>query len=120
MICSVCKASRGPPTVPLLLRTNPHYGIAANYLNGMGLGSSARTRASPRRVLDFGNRVTEELPGTQGRFVVGVRGEGHGPVVQRGAVTSQNRLDGRVTSGCFSPAGHAQATQATATGTLGR
>lgn len=98
--------------VLLLRTTNPHYGIAANYLNGMGLGSLVgQDLGITARVLDFGNRVTEDTS-TQGRFVVGVRGEVMDQWYNVALVTSQNRLDGRVTSGYFSQLGYAQATQA--------
>ncbi|HMO47885.1 MAG TPA: TonB-dependent receptor [Rubrivivax sp.] len=98
--------------VLLLRTTNPNYGIAANYLNSVGLGQLVGSDLGiTARVFDFGNRITEDTS-TQSRVVVGVRGELMEQFYNVALVTGQNRLDGQVTSGYFSQLGYAQATQA--------
>jgi iron complex outermembrane recepter protein len=97
--------------VLLLRTTNPNYGLAANYLNSIGLGSLVGSDLGiTARVFDFGNRVTEDTS-TQGRFVVGVRGDVMDQSYNVAFSASQNKLDGKVTSGYFSQLGYAQATQ---------
>jgi iron complex outermembrane receptor protein len=106
-------APGAPDRVLLLRTTNPNYGFARDYLlatpglealAGQDLGITAR-------VQDFGNRINRDTS-TQGRFVLGVRGEVMDQSYNVALMTSQNKLDGQVTSGYFSQLGYAQATQA--------
>jgi iron complex outermembrane recepter protein len=97
--------------VLLLRTTNPNYGLAADYLNSVGLGSLVGNDLGiTARVFDFGNRISEDTS-TQGRFVAGVRGDFMQQYYNVGFTASQNKLDGKVTSGYFSQLGYAQATQ---------
>ncbi len=97
--------------VLLLRTTNPNYGLAANYLNSIGLGSLVGSDLGiTARVFDFGNRVTEDTS-TQARLVAGVRGDVMEQSYNVAFTASQNKLDGKVKSGYFSQLGYAQATQ---------
>jgi iron complex outermembrane recepter protein len=99
--------------VLLLRTTNPNYGLAANYLNSYPelAGLVGRDLGITARVQDFGPRINEDTS-TQGRLVVGVRGDVMEQSYNVALVASQNKLDGKVTSGYFSQLGYAQATQA--------
>jgi iron complex outermembrane recepter protein len=97
--------------VLLLRTTNPNHQLAADYLNSIGLGVLANQDLGiTARVQDFGNRVTRDTS-TQGRLVVGIRGEVMDQSYNVALMTSQNKLNGQVTSGYFSQLGYAQATQ---------
>ncbi len=97
--------------VLLLRTTNPNYGQAASYLNSIGLGGLVGNDLGiTARVFDFGNRVVEDTS-TQSRVVAGVRGEVMEQSYNVAFTASQNKLEGKVTSGYFSQLGYAQATQ---------
>ncbi len=98
--------------VLLMRTTNPNYGIAANYLNAVGLGQLVgQDLGITARVFDFGPR-TQSDTNTQTRLVGGVRGEFLSQSYNVAIATNQSKLDGTVTDGYFSQLGFAKATQA--------
>ncbi len=105
-------AANGIDPVLLLRPSNPNYGIAADYLNSVGLGQFVgQDLGITARTQDFGQRITSDTS-TQSRLVVGVRGEVFDQSYTVAVATNQSRLEGQVNGGFFSTTGYAQATQA--------
>ena len=102
----------GVDQVLLLRTTNPAYGLAANYLNSVGLGGLVgQDLGITSRVWDFGPRVDENIA-TQTRLVGGVRGDWLEQSYNVAVGYSESRLEAKVADGYFSMSGFAAATQA--------
>jgi iron complex outermembrane receptor protein len=103
--------SQGVDKVLLLRPGSSGYGMAADYLQSVGLGDLVgHDLGMTSRVFDFGRRSAEDTS-TQMRIVGGVRGDFMNQSYDLSAYWNQSKLEGTVTSGYFSMVGFARATQ---------